>query len=278
MKAKTREKLAARGLGPLVRPGRPGRGRRGALAPQREAVARGAIAGSGGGEVASGVSEVPGYGEVLRPSAGSVRERVRLRPAVRDALDVEAERLGMTREGLCRVVLEEVARNVVGVSPPDLEDSGVPAPIPPGYVGGVDRELDTDTSSGPDPDAGPEPLAARPPLPAGGRSAADAAPVRVLPRVSRLRGLGRGVRVRGPWAPALALVLVVALSVAAVAVSWRYALAPADGDGVYVVDRWQGTVWRCGATARGRPPACAQAVFRRPAAGGDLAYLGRVGR
>jgi len=38
-------------------------------------------------------------------------------------------------------------------------------------------------------------------------------------------------------------------------------------------------VWRCGAAGRGRPPACAEAVFRQPAGGGaEVAYLGRAPR
>ena len=38
--------------------------------------------------------------------------------------------------------------------------------------------------------------------------------------------------------------------------------------------RVRGAVWRCGAAGGRRPPACAVAVFRQPAAGGDVAQFG----
>ena len=290
MKAKTREKLAVRGLGPLVRPGRPGRGRRGVLAPQRGAGASDA----GGGSAAEGaqpaVREMRGYGEVMDPPAGSVRERVRLRPAVREGLDIEAERLGMTREGLCRFVLEEVARKAVDGSVSAVVDVQHEPDIPSGYVGRVEDEAEEVSSTGADPvDAGGDgrqeadgqplpgagPLAERALLRVGRRSAGDAAPVRSVRGMRRLRRFGGRVRARGGWVAALALVLLAVLSAASAAVSWRYEVAGAAGDGVYVVDRWRGAVWRCGAAGGGRPPACAQAVFRPPATGGDVAYLGR---
>ena len=294
MKAKTREKLAARGLGPLVRPGRPGRGRRGALAPERGPGVADAVAGNGSSE-AQLLCEVPGYGEVLPPSAGSVRERVRLRPAVRDALDIEAERLGMTRERLCRVVLEEVARKVVdgsapGSAPvaPDVEDA---PSIPAGYVAAsVEGGEEAFAGAGPVDAGGVGAVDAPEPEPASDlssdrallrvrrRLAGDVAPVRTLRGVRRLRRLGRRVRVGGASVAAVAFVLLAVLSVAAAAVSWRYEVAGTAGDGVYVVDRWRGAVWRCGVTSGGRPPACAQAVFPQPVAGRDVAYLGRVAK
>ena len=110
-------------------------------------------------------------------------------------------------------------------------------------------------------------------LPLGRRSAV------VRPRavrgLSRRRG-GRA-RVRAAFAAAVAVALVAVFSIAALALSWRYEVAPAGGDVVYVVDRWRGAVWRCGAPGGGRPPACALAVFRPPAAGGDVAQFGRAG-
>ena len=293
-KAKTRQKLAVRGLGPLVRPGRPGRGRRGALAPGRGAGVADAVAGSGSTETQP-VCEASGYGEVLLPFTDSVRERVRLRPAVRDALDIEAQRLGMTREGLCRVVLEEVARNAVdGSAPgsasvvPDAEDA---LAIPAGYVGGANEEADDTPATVVDPVAaggdgvaeaadepvpGADPLLERAVLPLGRRSGGDVDAVRAVRRVRCLPRFGGRVRGRGAWGAVLAVALLGALSVAAVAVSSRYEVAGTAADGVYVVDRWRGAVWRCGVTGRGRPPACAQAVFRRSVAGADVAYLGRV--
>jgi len=292
VKAKTREKLAARGLGPLVRPGRPGRGRRGALAPERGAGVADGVVGNGSPE-AQPVCDASGYGEVLPPSAGSVRERVRLRPAVRDALDVEAERLGMTRERLCRVVLEEVARTAADGSLPGsapvASDAGDAPVIPDGYVaasldGGEEASAGTDSvDAGGDgavhaPDSDSDLSPDRALLRVRRRLAGGVAPVRTLRGVRRLRRLGGRVRVRGASAAAVAFALLAVLSVAAAAVSWRYEVAGTSGDGVYVVDRWRGAVWRCGVTGGGRRPACAQAVFRRPAAGGDVAYLGRVAR
>ena len=291
MKAKTRLKLAARGMGPLVRPERPGRGRRGALAPERGAEASDAVTGIVAGEAQPAVRDGGPLGEFLEPPAGSVRQRVRLRPVVRDGLDIEAGRLGMTREGLCRFVLEEVARKAV--EDPAVAGAEDTPPIPGGYVGGAEEEEEEALAAAPDPvepggdggaeaAAGPipdaDPLPARALLRVGRRSAGDAAPVRRLRGVRRLGRFSRRARVHGVWAAVLAFGLLAVLSAAAVAVSWRYEVAGTGGDGVYVVDRWRGAVWRCGAAGRGRPPACAQAVFRQPAGGGEVAQLGRVVR
>ena len=294
MKAKTRERLAARGLGPLVRPGRPGRGRRGALAPDRGDGIRAAGEGGAAVEAPSAVRGDGPLGEVLEPPAGSVRERVRLRPVVREALDAEAGRLGMTREALCRLVLEEVAREAAGgpapgsaLVVPDAEDG---PPIPAGYVGASAEDPGDALSAGPDPldagdaagdgiagEGGPEPADRRALLPVGRGPARERVPVRAVRGARRPGRFGRPVRAGGAWAAALAFALLAALSAAA-AVSWRYEAVGTPGGGVYVVDRWRGAVWRCGAAGGGRPPACAQAVFRRPAAGGDVAYLRRVAR
>lgn len=299
MKAKTRVKLAARGLGPLVRPGRPRRGRRGALAPERGVeVADAGVAMAAGAQPV--VSDDGSLGDFVEPSAGSVRQRVRLRPVVRDALDAEAGRLGMTREGLCRVVLEEVARKAVGAQAAadvDVEDVGAepgsgavealdPAAIPAAYVGSVEDEDCCSASVGAPPvDAGasggdavsgsvPDPRSSdrRELLPLRRRSAV------VRPRA--VRGLSRRpggrARVRGAFAAAVAVAFVAVFSIAALAVSWRYEVVPVGGDEVYVVDRWRGAVWRCGALSGGRPPACAVAVFRQPGSGGDVAQFGRA--
>ena len=305
MKAKTRVKLAARGLGPLVRPGRPGRpgrGRRGILAP--ESVGRDAGASAGGvvPDSALVVSDDGSLGEFVAPAGDAVRQRVRLRPVVREALDAEARRLGMTREGLCRVVLEEVARKAAGAHAlADVDVEGVapdpgsgaveapdPAPIPAAYVGSVEDEDPRSASACAVPvDAGagggdavsgsvPDPPSSdgRELLPSPGRRSAVVRPSAVR-RVSRC--LGGRVRVRGVFAAVVAVALVVVLSIAALAVSWRYEVAPAGGDGVYVVDRWRGAVWRCGALGGGRPSACTVAVFRYPVTGGDVAQFGRAG-
>lgn len=293
MKAKTRVKLAARGMGPLVRPGRPGRGRRGALAPERGVGDRETVGGRAGGEARPAVREMRGCGGVLEPPAGSVRERVRLRPAVREALDIEAGRLGMTREALCRTVLEEVARKAVDGSASAVVDEEAAPDIPAGYVGGADQEGGQAPAAGADAlepagDGRPEgagepasdtgPPAGRALLRAGRRSAGGPAPLRTVRGVRRLGRFGGGARVHAARAAALAFALLAVLSAAAAAVSWRYEVAATAGDGVYVVDRWRGAVWRCGAAGGGRPPACAQAVFRQPAAGGAVAYLGRAVR
>ena len=297
MKEKTRLKLAARGMGPLVRAGRPGRGRRGVLAPERVVEVSDGAARRAAPEAQPAVSEVPGYGEVLVPPAGSVRQRVRLRPVVREALDAEAERLGMTREGLCRFVLEEIARKAVedpgaaGVAAvADAEDA---RSIPAGYVGGAGAEAEealppagdpvepggdggADAAAGPVPD--PDPPSERVLLPPGRRSIGDVPPVHTPRRVRRVRRLRGSGRVHGGRAAALALALLAVLAAAAVLVSWRYEVAGTVGDGVYVVDRWRGAVWRCGEAGGGRPPACAQAVFREPSPGGEAARFGRVVR
>ena len=293
MKAKTRLKLAARGLGPLVRPGWPGGGRRGALAPERGAR----VSDAGGGSAAEGaqpaVREMRGYGEVLDPPAGFVRERVRLRPAVREGLDIEAGRLGMTREGLCRFVLEEVARKAVEGTGPAAADAEDASSIPAGYVGGTGEEAEealaavpgpvepggdggAEAAGGPVPDPGL--LPARGLLRVGRRSAGDRAPVRRLRGVRRLGRFTGRHRLHGAWVAVLAFVLGAVLSIGAAAASWRYEALDSAGDGFYVLDHWRGAVWRCGAGARGRPPACAQAVFRQPSVGGGVAYMGRVSR
>lgn len=292
MKAKTRLKLAARGLGPLVRPGRPGRGRRGALALERGDGVADPAARDASPEVQPAMSDVTGCGEVLEPPAGSVRQRVRLRPAVREALDIEAERVGMTREALCRVVLEEIARKAVedsGVYRADPEDVSV---IPAGYVGGAGDEEDDAPSAGAAPaEAGDAPR----PGAAGELAADEDSPARALLRVRRrrvgdavsfrpvrgVRRLGRFTgrhRLYGAWVAVLAFVLGAVLSIGAAAASWRYEALDSAGDGFYVLDHWRGAVWRCGVGARGRPPACAPAVFRQPSAGGEVAYVGRVSR
>ena len=294
MKEKTRLKLAARGMGPLVRPGRPGRGRRGVLAPDRGATVSGAV-----GDASSGpqpaVCEVRGYGEVLEPPAESVRQRVRLRPVVREALDIEAGRLGMTREALCRIVLEEIARKAVEqpvVAVVDAEDAPVAAApdvedapaIPAGYVGGVGEEEDDAPSAGAGPvqarDVTRPEAAARPGpnavSPAGRallrvrrRSAGDGVPVRVVRWGRRRPRFGRRGSLGGAWGAALAFALLAALSIGALAVSWRYEVTGTAADGVYVVDRWRGVVWICGVAARGRPTVC----FGQPLVGRELARV-----
>ncbi len=300
MKAKTRVKLAARGMGPLVRPGRPGRGRRGVLAPERGVETAAAAAGGVAAEAQPVVSDDGSLGEFVAPAGGSVRQRVRLRPVVREALDAEAGRLGMTREGLCRVVLEEVARKAVGAqAAADVDVEGAagetgsgaaeepgPAAIPAAYVGSVEDE---GRSSGPaggqpaDPAGGGDAVSGSVPDP-GSSDRRELLPLRrrsAVVRPSAVRGLsrrlGRRARVRGASAAAVAVAFVAVFSIAALAVSWRYEVAPAGGDGVYVVDRWRGAVWRCAALSGGRPPACVVAVFRPPAAGGDVARFGRAG-
>ncbi len=293
MKEKTRLKLAARGMGPLVRPGRPGRGRRGVLAPERVKEVSDGAAGRAAVEAQPAVSQVPGYGEVLVPPAGSVRQRVRLRPVVREALDAEAERLGMTREGLCRFVLEEIARKAAEKSVAAVADAEDAGSIFAGYVGGAGAEAEdalspagdpvepggdggADAAAGPVPD--PDPRSERALLPPGRRLIGDVPAVRSLRRVRWVRRLrGRG-RAHGGRAAALALALLAVLAAAAVLVSWRYEVAGTVGDGVYVVDRWRGAVWRCGEAGGGRPPACARAVFREPSPGGEAARFGRVVR
>ena len=299
MKAKTRVKLAARGLGPLVRPGRPGRGRRGALAPERGV----AVADPGvpvAAEAQPVVSDDGSLGEFVEPSPGSVRQRVRLRPVVREALDAEAGRLGMTREGLCRVVLEEVARKAVGAQAAadvDVDDvagdpgSGAvealdPAAIPAAYVGSVEDEDRCPASAGAVPvDAGAgggDAVSGSVPDPGSSHGRELVSPGRRSAVVRRraVRGVSRRpggrARVRGAFGAVVAVAFVAVVSIAALAVSWRYEVAPAGGDGVYVVDRWRGAVWRCGALSGGRPPACTVAVFRYPVTGGDVAQFGRA--
>ena len=281
MKEKTRLKLAARGMGPLVRPGRPGRGRRGVLAPDRGA---GVSDGAGGRtlhEAEPVVREVGPLGECMEPPAGSVRQRVRLRPVVQEGLDVEAERLGMTREGLCRFVLEEVARKAVRDPLPAADDVEDAPAIPAAYVGDIGGEVDEASPAGADPaggdgaaevagdpDPAPDPPVERALLPVGSRTAGDDVPVRPARcGVRRLGGFGWSARVGGAWAASLAFALLGVLSIYAAAASSRYEVAGTAGEGVYVVDRWRGAVWHCGVAARGRPPACEPAVFRRPSVG-----------
>ena len=165
MKAKTREKLAERGLGPGARRRRRRQGtraeRRAAARPDRPTGPGAQVPDAGPPDAVQVpparpepvVRSVNGVGDVVDPPSGSVRERVRLRPAVSAALDVEAACLGMTRESLCRFVLEEVARKAVEREDGDAEASGdapadslrapadaLPrdsAPVIPGaYVGG----------------------------------------------------------------------------------------------------------------------------------------------
>jgi hypothetical protein len=259
------------------------------------------------GEAPPAMREVSGYGDVLEPPAGSVRERVRLRPAVREALDIEAGRLGMTREALCRIVLEEIARKAAngplaadGDAPAEVSvaagvrlDAEDAPEIPAGYVGGAGDGMDGPLSVGAGPadareDAGgevvPEPRPA-PARPGGrdlsrvrGRSAPEGAVVRVVRGVRRLSRLGsrrRSDRPGGAWGAVAAVALLVALAIGALAVSWRYEVVGAGTDGVYVVDRWRGVVWTCGASG-GRSPACTRAVLGQSMVGGELAHVGRV--
>lgn len=308
MKARTREKLAARGLGPLVRPGRPGRGKRGALASSRGVdVAEAAVAES------PAVSDEGPLGAFVVPSSDSVRQRVRLRPVVREALDLEAARLGMSREGFCRVVLEEVARKVAVDSL--LADSGVDAgaeastaateagsesAIPLGYVepvGASDAVPDQDAALPPDrgfargSGAGVEvERALRPTVP---ESAAPSAPrlvsarfssgagalaLRAARRARRLRWAGGRVRLRRAWVLFAGLGLLAVLIAAAAATSWRYELVGTGGDGVYVVDRWRGAVWRCGPGPSSRSVTCGRAVFGSSPAAAEVVSLGGLAR
>ena len=316
MKAKTREKLAERGLGP----GAPRRRRRKGTRAERRAVARSERAAGNGAQVSdvvrldvAGIPPEPpgpvvrsvnGVGDVVDPPSGSVRERVRLRPAVSAALDVEAARLGMTRESLCRFVLEEVARKAVEREDGDAEASGdapadslrAPAdalprdsgPVIPGaYVGGG---ADAGAVASVSPIAGavresePEEQvdgAASPPV--VGRGLIYRRPSRFAGRDGepsapglRLGRYRRGQRPARGWALAAALV-VAAACVWAGAGYWRYAVAGAAGDGVYVLDRWEGRVWRCASTRGAPAPACRPAVFRPSPASGDVVRLGRAG-
>ena len=320
MKAKTREKLAERGLGPGARRRRRGQGAR----AERRAAVRSESAGGAGAQVPDpgppGAAEVApertepvvravnGVGEVVDPPSGSVRERVRLRPAVSAALDVEAGRLGMTRESLCRFVLEEVARkaveredgagearHAVPVDSPaaqaDAEAADSPRAIPGGYVGGgADHDPAATVSRvvGVVGESAPEP-------PADGAASLPAVRRRLTPRRIRRSagwhvepsrsglglGLGRYRRAqrRARWGALLVAVVVAAAACLwAGAGYWRYAVAGAAGDGVYVLDRWEGRVWRCASTRGAPTPACRAAVFRpSPVSGGDVARLGRAG-
>ena len=319
MKAKTREKLAERGLGPG---GRRRRRRQGTRAERRAAARPDRPTGPGAQVPDAGppdavqvpperpepvVRSVNGVGDVVDPPSGSVRERVRLRPVVSAALDVEAARLGMTRESLCRFVLEEVARKAVeredgagGASgdapaassgpPADAlpEEPGDSAPVIPGvYVGGgvedgavasVSPAAGAVSESVPEeqPDAAASPPAVRRGLirrRPGRFAAGDGDPPVPALGLGRYR---RGRRRARRWALAAA-VAVAAACVWAGAGYWRYAVAGAAGDGVYVLDRWEGRVWRCASTRGAPAPACRPAVFRPSLASGDVARFGRAG-
>ena len=317
MKAKTREKLAERGLGPGARRRRRHQGAR----AKRRAAARSERAAGNGAQVsdvvrldAAGtpparpapvVRSVNGVGDVVDPPSGSVRERVRLRPAVSAALDVEAARLGMTRESLCRIVLEEVARKAVEREDGDAEVSGdalsdslgaagdaLPgepgdsAPVIPGaYVGGG---ADVDDVASVLPAAGevgesveeePAAEAASPPVVRRGLTSRrirrfagwNGEPLAHRAGLGRYRRVQRGAR---RWALAAA-VAVAAACLWAGAGYWRYTVAGAAGDGVYVLDRWEGRVWRCASTRGAPAPACRPVVFRPSPVSADLARLGR---
>ena len=317
MKAKTREKLAERGLGP----GAHRRRRRQGTRAERRAAARLARAAGNGEQVLDVVRpdvagipaerpgpvvrSVNGVGDVVDPPSGSVRERVRLRPAVSVALDVEAARLGMTRESLCRFVLEEVARKAVeredgageasgdapaasSGAPPDAlpEEPGDSAPVIPGaYVGGGadagavasvppvaeavrESEPEEQVDGAASPPVVRRGLIRRRPSRFAGWDGEPSAPGLRLGRYRRGQRLARG------WALAAAVV-VAAACVWAGAGYWRYAVAGAAGDGVYVLDRWEGRVWRCASTRGAPAPACRPAVFRPSPASGDVTRLGR---
>ena len=314
MKAKTREKLAERGLGPGARRRRRRQGaraeRRAAARPDRPAAPGAQVPDAGPPDAVRVpparpeplVRSVNGVGDVVDPPSGSVRERVRLRPVVSAALDVEAARLGMTRESLCRFVLEEVARKAVeredgagevsGDAPADSlrapadalpRDSG---PVIPGaYVGGGadagavasvppvaeavrESEPEEQVDGAASPPVVRRGLIRRRPSRFAGRDGEPSAPGLRLGRYRRGQRPARG------WALAAALV-VAAACVWAGAGYWRYAVAGAAGDGVYVLDRWEGRVWRCASTRGAPAPACRPAVFRPSPASGDVTRLGR---
>ena len=319
MKAKTREKLAERGLGPGARRRRRRQGaraeRRAAARPDRPTAPGAQVPDAGPPDAVRVpparpeplVRSVNGVGDVVDPPSGSVRERVRLRPVVSAALDVEAARLGMTRESLCRFVLEEVARKAVeredGVgeasgdapvassgAPPDAlpEEPGDSAPVIPGaYVGGgadagavasVSPVAEAVRESEPE-----EQVDGAASLPVVRRGLIRRRPSRFAGRDGepsapgwRLGRYRRGQRPARGWALAAALAVAVAC-VWAGAGYWRYAVAGAAGDGVYVLDRWEGRVWRCASTRGAPAPACRPAVFRPSPASGDVTRLGRAG-
>ncbi len=317
MKAKTREKLAERGLGPGARRRRRGQGaraeRRAAVRSERAGGAAAQVPDPGPADAAEVAPErtepvvraVNGVGEVVDPPSGSVRERVRLRPVVSAALDVEAGRLGMTRESLCRFVLEEVARKAVEredgageashaapVDSPaaqaDAVAADLPRAIPGGYVGGGaddDPAATVSRAAGVVGESAPEP-------PADGVASLPVVRRRLNARGIRRSagwnaepsrsGFGRYRRAqrRARWGALLVVAVVVAAAAClwAGAGYWRYAVAGAAGDGVYVLDRWEGRVWRCASTRGAPTPACRPAVFRpSPVSGGDVARLGRAG-
>lgn len=304
MKVKTRAKLAARGLGPRARRRRAGQRsraeRRVAARPGPSAAVTEVPSGAPSAVAPSGVElerpapaveELPGVGAVLEPPPGSVRVRLRLRPAVARGLDIEAARVGMARDSLCRFVLEEMARKAVedgplagGSAGEECSDASF---IPAGYVGADDAGDDVAEGGSESASEGdvsvrsagearsPAGSAAGPVSDESARRAslvpATRVPVRGTCRSTRRRTVCAGRCGLSLWLAAL-VVVGAAVSLGAVATS-RYAVAGAGDDGVYVVDRWRGGVWRCSA-GRGAPwPACAPAVFRS-APGPDTARLG----
>ena len=305
MKAKTRAKLAARGLGPRARRRRAGQrsraerqtaARPGPPAAVTEVPSGGSLAVAPSGveleRPAPPVEELPGVGSVLEPPPGSVRVRLRLRPAVARGLDIEAARVGMARDSLCRFVLEEMARKAVEDGPlaggAAGEECSDPSFIPGGYVGvdaGREDVPEGGSASTSDGDIGVRSAGeARSPRGSGAEPGSDNSarlaslvpaapvPVRESCRPARRRTVCAGRGSVPLWLAAL-VVAGAAVSLGAVAASSRYSVAGADGDGVYVVDRWRGGVWRCSAGRGAASPACAPAVFRS-APGPDTARLG----
>ena len=208
-------------------------------------------------------------------------------PVVREALDSEAGRLGMSREALCRAVLEEVARKVAHACEPGVDSDTSPA-IPLAYIGAEDPDSDPLPSSesepvaaaavaGDDPPSEPDADSSSPAralLPVPGAALAAAPRRRRVRRLPRLRVRAR----RSRWVVAVSsLVAVAALTLAAVAVSLRYEVAGSGVDGLFVLDRWRGVVWRCGDAGVSGPPVCAVAAFRQRGDGrGAVASLGRL--
>ncbi len=200
----------------------------------------------------------------LRPAP----EVVWLRPVVRGALDAEAERLGCSRNDLCRFLLEEVARALSeagagGAPAVESEDAAgarsfpgaaAGAEIPPAYVGGGESDAPAER---------PEPAG-----PAGSAVGSLGAPLRsggagsgvqsAVDRRSAAPGRRRGRRLGAPLVVA-AVGLAVLWGAARFA---RYEMQEAAGAGVYVFDRWTGGLWGCSVPPGGsRPPACRAAVF-----------------
>ena len=227
MKAKTRAKLAARGLGPRARrrcAGQRSRAeRRAAARPGPSAAVTEVPSGAPSAVTRSGVElerpappveELPGVGAVLEPPPGSVRVRLRLRPAVARGLDIEAARVGMARDSLCRFVLEEMARKAVEDGPlaggAAGEECSDPSFIPAGYVGVDDAGDDVaegGSESASEGDVGVRPAGeARSPAgsAAGPGSDDSARPASLVPLLG-FRSGGRAVQLGGgPCAPAAA--------------------------------------------------------------------------